>query len=83
MERERIVHEKEEEEKRVREQKIKEEFGDANNQWEKDKADMQNLAASQPRRDAVGGESSQSNQGAAAKVAAPAAGDSKTEKPAA
>ncbi|CAD6499073.1 BgTH12-04729 [Blumeria graminis f. sp. triticale] len=44
MEQERKAREKEEEEKAVRTQKIKETFADPNAQWEKDKSIIQNLA---------------------------------------
>lgn len=47
MEQERLAREKEEEEKKATEAKIKEAFGDANSQWEKDKQEMQDLAAQQ------------------------------------
>lgn len=43
MEQERLAREKEEEDKKVKEQKIKEEFGDANPQWEQDKQKMKVL----------------------------------------
>ena len=45
MEQERLVREKEEAQKAERAKKIKEQFGDANGQWEKDKFEMQNLAS--------------------------------------
>jgi mannan polymerase II complex ANP1 subunit len=45
MEQERLAREKEEEEKAEKAKKIKEQFGDANSQWEKDKSDMENLAS--------------------------------------
>jgi hypothetical protein len=44
MEQERLAREKEETEKAEKMKKIKEQFGDAGSQWEKDKSDMQNLA---------------------------------------
>ena len=44
MEKERLAREKEEQDKAERAKKLKEEFGDANNQWEKDKTEMENLA---------------------------------------
>lgn len=47
MEQERVAREKEEAEKKATEQKIKQEFGDTNSQWDKDKQEMQNLAAQQ------------------------------------
>jgi mannan polymerase II complex ANP1 subunit len=40
MEQERIAREKEEQQKKLKEQKMKEEFGDATGQWEKDKKEM-------------------------------------------
>ncbi|RFN46584.1 mannan polymerase ii complex anp1 subunit [Fusarium flagelliforme] len=48
MERERLAREKQEEEKKKNQQKIKEEYSDTRNEWEKDKQEMQNLAA-QPK----------------------------------
>jgi mannan polymerase II complex ANP1 subunit len=45
MEKERRAHEKEEKAKADKVKKIKEEFGDTNSQWEKDKTDMKNLMA--------------------------------------
>ena len=45
MEKERLAREKEEEEKNLKEQKIKEEFGDANTQWEQDKQQMEDFAS--------------------------------------
>lgn len=47
MEEERTAREEEEAEKQATEQKIKEDFGDTNSQWEKDKKEMQNMAAQQ------------------------------------
>ncbi|KAL1899012.1 Mannan polymerase II complex anp1 subunit [Ceratocystis pirilliformis] len=44
MERERQQREKEDQEKAKKAEKLKEDFGDANSQWEKDKTDMQDLA---------------------------------------
>ena len=66
MERERIAREKEEEERKKKEAQIKEEFGDANSQWEQDKQQMQDLKLQDQGsdREAVG-----LNQGAAAKAA--------------
>jgi mannan polymerase II complex ANP1 subunit len=43
MEKERLAREKEEQEKAERAKKLREEFGDRNNQWEQDKSDMQKL----------------------------------------
>ncbi|KAF4971168.1 hypothetical protein FSARC_1890 [Fusarium sarcochroum] len=48
MERERLAREKQEEEKKKNQQKIKEEYSDTRNEWEKDKQEMQDLAA-QPK----------------------------------
>lgn len=65
MEKERLGREKEEQEKAERAKKLKEEFGDPNNQWEQDKTEMQKLAKqdqikdtdSRPRaRDGSGGQ---------------------------
>ncbi len=44
MERERVAHENEEKEKAEKALKMKEAFGDANGQWEKDKAALQDMA---------------------------------------
>jgi len=44
MEQERIAREEEEKEKAEKVKKIKEQFGDPNSQWEKDKTEMQNIA---------------------------------------
>ena len=49
MEQERIAREKEEKEKAEKAQKMKETFGDANSQWEKDKAAMQNIALNEKK----------------------------------
>ena len=43
MEQERLAREKEERERAERVKKIKEEFGDPNNQWEKDKKDIEGI----------------------------------------
>ncbi|KAM5386715.1 hypothetical protein ACJZ2D_000008 [Fusarium nematophilum] len=47
MERERLAREKEEEEKKKNQQKIKEEYTDTRDEWEKDKKEMQDLVAQQ------------------------------------
>ncbi|RSL55569.1 hypothetical protein CEP54_009313 [Fusarium duplospermum] len=47
MERERLAREKEEEEKKKNQLKIKEEYSDTRNEWEKDKQEMQDLVAQQ------------------------------------
>jgi mannan polymerase II complex ANP1 subunit len=47
MEAERVAHEREEKERLMRAEKIKEQFADPNGQWEKDKADIQNEAIKQ------------------------------------
>jgi mannan polymerase II complex ANP1 subunit len=65
MERERIAREKEEEDRKLKEQQIKEEFGDANSQWEQDKQQMQDLKL----QDQGGNKEAGLNQGAAAKAA--------------
>jgi mannan polymerase II complex ANP1 subunit len=65
MERERIAREKEEEERKIKEQQIKEEFGDANSQWEQDKQQMQDMKLQDRGSDKESG----LNQGAAAKAA--------------
>lgn len=44
MEQQRLASEKQEQEKAEKAKQIKEQFGDANSQWEKDKSDMQDLA---------------------------------------
>ena len=64
MEQERIAREKEEEEKRKKAQKIKEEFGETDSQWKKDKKDAHDLAAQQ--RPARNGGNSGSKAGAKA-----------------
>ncbi|KAH0496556.1 hypothetical protein TgHK011_003908 [Trichoderma gracile] len=66
MERERIAREKEEEERKKKEAQIKEEFGDANSQWEQDKQQMQDLKLQDRGGDK---EAAAVNQGAAAKAA--------------
>lgn len=55
MEKERLAREKEEQEKAERARKLKEEFGDPNNQWEQDKTDMKKLAQQDDRKAADGG----------------------------
>lgn len=52
MEKERLAREKEEQEKAERARKLKEEFGDPNNQWEQDKTNMQNLAKQDKEKEA-------------------------------
>ncbi|KAL1876335.1 hypothetical protein VTK73DRAFT_9578 [Phialemonium thermophilum] len=44
MKREKLAREQEERERAEKAEKIKEEFGDPNSQWEKDKSDLQNIA---------------------------------------
>ncbi|KAI5861657.1 glycosyltransferase family 62 protein [Durotheca rogersii] len=51
MEQERLAREAEEKARQEREKKIKEEFGDANSQWEKDKSEIQNLAKQQAQKE--------------------------------
>lgn len=46
MERERLAREAEEKQKADKEQKLKDTFADPNNQWEKDKAAIQDIAKS-------------------------------------
>lgn len=60
MEKERLAREKEEEAKKVKEAKIKEEFANAEKEWEKDKQDMQQ----------AGGDKQAESRGAAQKAAA-------------
>jgi mannan polymerase II complex ANP1 subunit len=45
MEQDRLRREQEEKDKAEKAKKIKEQFGDPNSQWEKDKSELQNLAA--------------------------------------
>lgn len=52
MEKERLAREKEEQEKVERARKLKEEFGDPNNQWEQDKTNIQNLAREDKEKEA-------------------------------
>lgn len=52
MEKERLGREKEEKEKAERAKKLKEEFGDTNNQWEKDKSEIQKLVKQDKVKDA-------------------------------
>ena len=54
MEQERLAREKEEQDKAEKTKKIKEQFGDANGQWEKDKSDMQSLVAQEKKKAAAG-----------------------------
>ena len=63
MEQEKIQREADEEERKKKEVKIKEQFGDANPQWEQDKKELQDLA----------GQQKTAPKGAAAKAAAKAA----------
>lgn len=53
MEQERIAREAEEQEKNVRMAKIKDQFTNPEDQWEKDKADIQNLAAAEKAKEEV------------------------------
>lgn len=73
MEQERIAREAEEKDKAEKAKKIKEQFGDQNNQWEKDKMEMQNLAL-QEKKPAVGDTAAQGKAAAPAGQAAPEAG---------
>ena len=68
MEAERKLKEAEEAEKKLKEQKLKETFGDSQGEWEQDKADMQNL---ETQRKA--GQAAEEPKGAAAKPDAAAA----------
>lgn len=69
MEAERKLKEAEEEEKRLKEQKLKETFGDSQGEWEQDKAQMQTLETQRKAGQAV-----EEPKGAAAKVADAAGG---------
>jgi mannan polymerase II complex ANP1 subunit len=69
MERERLAREAEEKAKAEKAMKIKEEFGDANSQWEKDKSEMQNIVI-QEKKPEEGAPLVQDVNQAAAKVAA-------------
>lgn len=51
MEQDRLRREQEEKEKAEKAKKIKEEWADPNSQWEKDKAEMQNLASKEKSPD--------------------------------
>ena len=55
MEKERVAKEAEEKEKAEKEKKIKEQFGDTNSQWEKDKTEIQNLAKEESKKDVKAG----------------------------
>lgn len=78
MEQERIAREKDEAEKRAKEQKIKDEFGDANAQWEKDRQELGRQQhgqenQQQDQQQKPGGDSSDKQPGAVAKAAGEAA----------
>ncbi len=74
MEQERIAREAEEKERAERMKKIKEQFTDPNSQWEKDKTDIQNIAAQEKAKEqsapAEDGKSSGSTSPALAQQAA-------------
>lgn len=53
MEQERIARENEEKERAERMKKIKEQFKDPNSEWEKDKADIQNMAMQEKTKEQV------------------------------
>jgi mannan polymerase II complex ANP1 subunit len=53
MEQERIAHEKEEKQRVARLKKIKDQFKEPTSQWEKDKSEIQNLAAKEKVREAA------------------------------
>ncbi len=57
MEQERIARENEEKEKAEKAQKLKDAFGDANGQWEKDKAALQDMALDEKKSGAGDGSS--------------------------
>ena len=50
MEKERLAREAEEKQKAEKVEKVKEQFADANGQWEKDKSDMQKLAQQEKKQ---------------------------------
>ena len=54
MEQERLAREKEENDKAEQAEKLKESFGDASSQWEKDKSEMQNIAGQDKKTDQRG-----------------------------
>ena len=51
MERERLAAEQVEKEKAEKAKKLKESFGDATGQWEKDKSDLQNIALEEQKKE--------------------------------
>ena len=53
MEREKLVREQEEKEKAEKAKKMKESFGDASSQWEKDKTELQNIALREKKKEAA------------------------------
>lgn len=80
MEQERIAREQEEKENAEKQKKIKEQFGDTNGQWEKDKTEMQNLAL-KDKTEKASKEMGKDTTGASPKEAAAAV--AAEEKPAA
>ena len=53
MKREQLAQEQAEKEKAEKAQKLKESFGDATGQWEKDKSELQNIAVQEKKKDSA------------------------------
>ena len=53
MEQEKLAREKAEKEEAEKAKKMKESFGDATSQWEKDKTEMQNIALQEKKKEAI------------------------------
>ncbi|KAK8128237.1 hypothetical protein PG984_009345 [Apiospora sp. TS-2023a] len=67
MEKERVAKEAEEKDKAEKEKKIKEQFGDANSQWEKDKTEIQNLAKEESKKETKAGSDTEKSDSQGAK----------------
>lgn len=82
MEQERLAREQEEKEKAEKLKEIKEQFGDTNSQWEKDKTEMQNIAL-KDKTEKAANENQQDGADASPNEAVPAAEKPAEKKPAA
>ena len=67
MKREQLAQEQAEKEKAEKAQKLKESFGDATGQWEKDKSELQNIAVQEKKKDSAAAKNKANAQAAADK----------------
>ena len=80
MERERLAKEKEEAEKKAKEQKLGETFGDTRQQWEKDNAQIKNIQQQQQQQQQQGQQGQPQQQQQKPAVAAAAGGQGAAAK---